>query len=190
MAPTRATAPEMSRTDSNDRPSGPPRLALAGNKPTWRERQAAKEVVEAGGGSPAPAAPPTDAGEEAVQSRRTGYLPPARRGADGIAPPAPRGRPDSGPPRPSLDRGDSTSQEPTARWRPGPRSGTVGRDDSPADGPSPRFLQGLKAPSGGREASPADGARPTSSTGADAQASDPTNKPAAGKYVPVHLRNK
>jgi translation initiation factor 3 subunit A len=36
------TASPMERTDSNDRPAGPPRLNLAGgNKPSWRERQAA-----------------------------------------------------------------------------------------------------------------------------------------------------
>ncbi|KHN99557.1 Proteasome component (PCI) domain protein [Metarhizium album ARSEF 1941] len=39
-----ASGPLMERTDSNDRASGPPRLQLAGsgNKPSWRERQAAK----------------------------------------------------------------------------------------------------------------------------------------------------
>lgn len=156
----------MARTDSNDRPSGPPRLTLAGNKPTWRERQAAKEAAEAAGGSPAPPAPPVENAEEANPPRKTGYVPPARRGADSGAAPAPRGRPDIGPPRPSLDRGDSTSQEPTARWRPGVRGGNVGREESPADNP-----------------------RPTSSSG-DAQAPDAATRPAPGKYVPVHLRNK
>lgn len=38
----RATA--MERTDSNERPSGPPRLALAGGKPSWRDREAAKHA--------------------------------------------------------------------------------------------------------------------------------------------------
>ena len=36
-APIRPAEPV--RTESTERPSGPPRLALAGNKPTWRERQ-------------------------------------------------------------------------------------------------------------------------------------------------------
>lgn len=57
-SPAPRAAP-MERTDSNDRPAerGPPRLALAGSKPSWREREAAKTV---GGGEPAPSsrAPP------------------------------------------------------------------------------------------------------------------------------------
>lgn len=44
-------AAPMERTDSNERPAGPPRLALAGSKPTWREREAAKA---AGGGASEP----------------------------------------------------------------------------------------------------------------------------------------
>ncbi|PFH55663.1 hypothetical protein XA68_17859 [Ophiocordyceps unilateralis] len=46
-APTRAAAP-AERDDSTDRPSGPPRLQLAGKQSTWREREAAKAA--AGGG--------------------------------------------------------------------------------------------------------------------------------------------
>jgi translation initiation factor 3 subunit A len=42
------------RTDSNDRSSGPPRLALAGGKPSWRDREAAKA---AGGGAPSGGVP-------------------------------------------------------------------------------------------------------------------------------------
>ncbi|KAK4043242.1 eIF3 p110 [Parachaetomium inaequale] len=59
--PARAAAPApMERTDSNDRAAaagGPPRLALAGNKPSWREREAARA---AGGSAPPPerGAPP------------------------------------------------------------------------------------------------------------------------------------
>ncbi|KND94847.1 Eukaryotic translation initiation factor 3 subunit A [Tolypocladium ophioglossoides CBS 100239] len=47
--PPSRTGPPMERTDSNDRPSagGPPRLQLAGTKPSWREREAAR--VAAGG---------------------------------------------------------------------------------------------------------------------------------------------
>ncbi|KAK0389257.1 hypothetical protein NLU13_2832 [Sarocladium strictum] len=48
--------PPMERTDSNDRTGAPPRLALAGNKPSWREREAAKQ--SAGGASGADAGPP------------------------------------------------------------------------------------------------------------------------------------
>ncbi|KAK0623034.1 hypothetical protein B0T14DRAFT_476312 [Immersiella caudata] len=42
----------MERTDSNDRPSGPPRLNLAGSKPSWRDREAAKG--SSGGSMPPP----------------------------------------------------------------------------------------------------------------------------------------
>ncbi|KAL3964674.1 hypothetical protein ACCO45_001678, partial [Purpureocillium lilacinum] len=61
-APPSRTEPPMERTESNDRPSagGPPRLQLAGgNKPSWREREAARIAA---GGAPAgdkdSAAPP------------------------------------------------------------------------------------------------------------------------------------
>ncbi|KFG86176.1 putative eukaryotic translation initiation factor 3 subunit EifCa [Metarhizium anisopliae] len=68
--------PAMERTDSNDRPSGPPRLQLAGsgNKPSWRDRQAAKGDAPSssdntappansrGFGGPRGAAPPMDRG--------------------------------------------------------------------------------------------------------------------------------
>ncbi|KIE02851.1 Proteasome component (PCI) domain protein, partial [Metarhizium majus ARSEF 297] len=69
-------SPAMERTDSNDRPSGPPRLQLAGsgNKPSWRDRQAAKGDAPSssdntappansrGFGGPRGAAPPMDRG--------------------------------------------------------------------------------------------------------------------------------
>jgi hypothetical protein len=51
-------AAPMERTDSNDRPldrpSGPPRLNLAGGKPSWREWEAAKGAAgdSASGSSP------------------------------------------------------------------------------------------------------------------------------------------
>jgi translation initiation factor 3 subunit A len=50
-APARTATP-MERTDSNDRPSsvGPPRLNLAGSKPSWRDREAAKNTAGGGGG--------------------------------------------------------------------------------------------------------------------------------------------
>jgi translation initiation factor 3 subunit A len=51
--PVRTASPMVERTDSNERPAvAPPRIALAGNKPSWREREAAKA---AGGAPPAPA---------------------------------------------------------------------------------------------------------------------------------------
>ncbi|KAI1777889.1 eukaryotic translation initiation factor 3 subunit A [Hypoxylon cercidicola] len=52
--PPRREAVAMDRTASasNDRPSGAPRLALAGSKPSWRDREASKNAAAA----PAPAA--------------------------------------------------------------------------------------------------------------------------------------
>jgi translation initiation factor 3 subunit A len=56
-------APE--RTDSSERPSGPPRLALAGGKPSWREREAAK----AAGGEVPPARVPSSGGAPLSRGR-------------------------------------------------------------------------------------------------------------------------
>ena len=181
--PIRPTEPQ--RTESSERPSGPPKLALAGSKPTWRDREAARKQAEAGGGTTQPAAPPTDIATDEVQlPRKTGgYVPPARRPGDA----APRGRSDAAPsPAP---REENFSAQPPAKWRPsGPRDG-LGRDGSPADRPTPRFLDGLKgAP--GRDSSPAEGGRAVSSSGTARTESPANEKPATGKYVPVHLRNK
>jgi translation initiation factor 3 subunit A len=83
---------------------GPPRLALAGGKPSWRDRMAAKDAggdapaapaaqpepvaapvaAAAPAPAPAPAAAPTPAAEAAPV--RGGYVPPHLRGAGGSAP--------------------------------------------------------------------------------------------------------
>ncbi|RYP79393.1 hypothetical protein DL769_002977 [Monosporascus sp. CRB-8-3] len=64
--PPSRTGTPMERTDSHERPSGPPRLNLTGNKSLWREREAARKAAEANGGAaaggaqgnaPAPPAP-------------------------------------------------------------------------------------------------------------------------------------
>ena len=184
-APVRPAPVE--RTESSERPSGPPRLALAGNKPTWRERQAAKEAEGAAGGPP-PAPPPSDitTDEVAMPPKKTGgYVPPARRDAGATS--APRGRTNAAPSA-AASRDDSSSVEPTPKWRPGaPRNG-VARDGSPAEPPLRRNLDGLRKPLGDRDSSPADGLRPTSSSGTARTESPAAERPAAGKYVPVHLR--
>ena len=185
----------LERTASSERPSGPPRLALAGNKPTWRERQAAKEAEGAAGAPPPAATSTTDAATEEVlmpAKKMGGYVPPARRGPE--AAPSPRGRTDaaatSTPPRDA-----SSSIEPTSKWRPGvPRDGP-GRDGSPADAPIRRNLDGLRRPMVERDSSPADSGRSMSSSGAartDSPAAERTEvlRPAPGKYVPMHMRNK
>lgn len=183
--PTPIRPVEPARTESSERPSGPPKLALAGSKPTWRDREAARKQAEAAAGGPPPAAPPTDIATEEVQlpKKTGGYVPPARRPGDN----APRGRTDAAPsPAP---REESSGAPPPAKWRPsGPRDG-LGRDGSPADRPTPRFLDGLKgAP--GRDSSPAEGGRPVSSSGTARTESPANEKAAPAKYVPVHLRKK
>ncbi|KAF4983338.1 hypothetical protein FZEAL_1230 [Fusarium zealandicum] len=61
-APPPARGPPMERTESDERPSsgGPPRLALAGNKPagSWREREAAKQAGGSGSDTGSAAPPP------------------------------------------------------------------------------------------------------------------------------------
>ena len=183
--PTPIRPAEPARTESSERPSGPPKLALAGSKPTWRDREAARKQAEAAGGASQPAAPPTDIATEEVQfpKKTGGYVPPARRPGDA----APRGRSDAVPsPAP---REENLGAQPPAKWRPsGPRDGP-GRDGSPADRPTPRFLDGLRgAP--GRDSSPAEGGRPVSSSGTARTESPANEKPTPGKYVPMHLRNK
>ena len=195
------------RTDSSERPSGPPRLALAGNKPTWRERQAQKEAeAAAGGGTQAPpAAPPTDIATAEAEVPTRKFVPPARRG-DGIASGiAPRGRTDA--PPTSNNRDESSGGDTASKWRPGAARGTSGRDGSPADAPAPRFLApGRRGTEdvGGREQSPADGpaksfsrfqrdAGSARSETPPARTESPANggsTPAPGKFIPPHKRNK
>lgn len=69
--PARSAAP-MERTDSQDRPSGAPRLQLSGNKPSWRDRESSKS----GAGS----APSSDSMPPPQRnfSRGSGGPPPAR----------------------------------------------------------------------------------------------------------------
>ncbi|KAM0343260.1 hypothetical protein ACHAPU_008710 [Fusarium lateritium] len=59
-APPPSRAPPPERSDSNDRPStgGPPRLALSGGKPSWRDREAAKQPGGSGADAESSAPPP------------------------------------------------------------------------------------------------------------------------------------
>ncbi len=57
-APPARNATPLERTDSNDRPSGPPRLNLAGGKPSWRDREAARTSSGGAGGAPDRNGPP------------------------------------------------------------------------------------------------------------------------------------
>ncbi|KAK0659010.1 Eukaryotic translation initiation factor 3 subunit A [Lasiodiplodia hormozganensis] len=116
---------------SND---GPPRLALSGNKPSWREREAAKA---SSGGAPAAEAPAA----EAEQPRRSGYVPPALRSEGGGS--SWREREGSGSRgREGLSRGDSGSPAGSSgRWQPPQARG------SPASGsPAPASGSGYRPP--------------------------------------------
>ncbi|PMD58281.1 putative eukaryotic translation initiation factor 3 subunit A [Hyaloscypha bicolor E] len=77
----------MERTDSNERPapSGPPRLALAGGKPSWRDREAAKS-----GGEPAPSSSrvPSSSGGAPLSRGRSGRGENGREDAGSPAAPA------------------------------------------------------------------------------------------------------
>jgi translation initiation factor 3 subunit A len=92
VPPFRSGTP-MERTDSNERPSGPPRIALAGNKPSWRERQAAKEASGGGfsdSGRDTPPAPRAVSGRGIPMDRGEG----SARGENGrTASPAPAPEP-------------------------------------------------------------------------------------------------
>lgn len=165
------------RADSSEPSAGPPRLNLAGNKPTWRERQAQKAAEGGAAATPpqaTPAAPPSDiATPEAQLPKKTGYVPPALRG-EGAA----RGRSDGQPP--SAARDESSGGEAPAKWRPSARREDSGRDGSPADRPTSRFAE-LRRPTG-RDQSPADAVKP--------DGPGEGTKPPPGKYVPVHMRNR
>ena len=192
--PDRTAAPVRPEpTTSSERSGGPPRLALAGNKPTWRERQAAKEA-EGTASSVPPAAPPTDIASDEVSmppKKTGGYVPPARRNPDTA--PVPRGRTEAAL-TPAPPRDTSSSVEPTAKWRPGGARDGLGRDNSPADAPPRRNLDGLRKTAADRDSSPADGRRPVASgaTRTESPAAERAEslRPAPGKYVPVHMRNK
>lgn len=107
--PSRREPTTMERTDSRDRPSGPPRLQLAGGKPSWRDREATRNVGTPSNDSNGPSntTPPpmerTDSGSRASGPPRlnlpgrTGGQPSwrereaAKANAGGAAPPEPAG---------------------------------------------------------------------------------------------------
>ncbi|EME48788.1 hypothetical protein DOTSEDRAFT_67736 [Dothistroma septosporum NZE10] len=164
-APSRSfeRAPERAPERAAEQPlaGGPPRLALAGNKPTWREREAAKAAQQAAGGSddaaPAYAAAPAElpaSAEETSQSKGAGYVPPALRGKQSGA--------DSAPPPPAE------RSERAERWAPRPRQGE-------GDRPPP---EGDRGDRWGSRRPQTDGDRP----------SDDTPPPRGGGYKPPALR--
>lgn len=106
-------------SDSGSAPTGPPRLTVGGNKPSWREKEAARREADLAGqkqGSASPI-PPSDASPADTEPpKRTGYVPPALR--------------------------DGASSGTTEKWRVREREAR-GRDESPAsNAPSGRYQVG------------------------------------------------
>jgi len=206
--PERAMAPARVETPAEPSAGGPPRLALAGSKPSWRDREAQRQADIATGRTPEPVAaqislPANDTAVPAEQPRRPGgYVPPARRDREDGA-----GAPNA--------RDESTGGD---RWRVSrvPREGAdAGRDSSPAEGRGGRSFLSAGRRDSGRDVSPATGGpgafvprfrrdggvgstRPevppsseSSASGAGTGEGSGTNAggvPVKGKWVPPHLR--
>lgn len=148
------------RNESADRSTstGPPRLNLSGNRPTWREREEAKRAQQTdASASPAAAATEPKPEESSELKKTSGYLPPAKRGLD-AGPPA-RGRQD-GPP-------SDGASDASAKWRPRRPEGFKGGRDISTDDARPISSDGRSQAEGSPE---------------------PLRKPAPGKFVPPHLR--
>ncbi|CAN9423705.1 unnamed protein product [Alternaria alternata] len=163
--------------------SGPPKIALPGGKPSWREREAMKAAGQApppASTSPAPAPAATSPAPEAEAPKRSGYVPPALRqggapgggwrereaSGSGRAPPA------------RAERPERTESPATGGRYEAARGGDRwGSDRKPA---SPANAGGYVPPGarGGAPPREGEGERPA------AQA------PAGGKYVPRHLRDR
>lgn len=170
----------LERSDSADRPSGPPRLALAGGKPSWRERQAAKEAAGETTSSDAPPAratpPPFERAERAERPERPERYERAERAER--APPVERtdsGERPSGPPRLNLaGRGG----KPASSWREREaakrEAGGDAAGDSERSAPPPA-RQGSGRGENGRDAAPTETL---------------TASRAPGKWVPRHLRDQ
>ncbi|KAJ4358562.1 eukaryotic translation initiation factor 3 subunit A [Didymosphaeria variabile] len=153
------------REEPTSSAGGPPRLALAGSKPTWREREAMKAAA------PAPAA------EEAP--RRNVFVPPHLRNRDGGDAPAAGGwREREGSGRGSQAGRNESPAASSGRYEaPERRGGFKPREDSDRTG-SPASGGGYVAP--GRRGTPGDA--PESSRPPPAQAASD------GKYRPGAFR--
>ncbi|KAI8937630.1 eukaryotic translation initiation factor 3 subunit A [Plenodomus lindquistii] len=186
----------IAREPAREPAAGPPRLALAGSKPTWREREAMKAAgqtipAESTSPAPTPAAAPAaaPAASEAEAPKRSGYVPPALRAAGGAAP-----------------GGGWREREASGSGRAPPaRAERPERTDSPATGGSGRY----EARAGGsgrwgdseRKESPANAgsyapparrgdAPPAREADGERESRPSTQAPAPGKYVPRFRRGE
>lgn len=157
-----AGPPRREIPDRTVESSGRPPLPLAGTKPSWREREAAKTA--AGGAGSSPAAAPA---------------PPVRTSTPIERPDSAADRP-SGPPRLPLAAG-----KPSWREREAAKAAGGGAGSSAAPAPAPRVASGRGLPmergesgrgENGRSGSPATAAEPLKASGAP------------GKYVPKWKR--
>lgn len=157
----RPAAP-MERTESSERPSGPPRLSLAGGKPSWREREAAKAAGQAPAAEAAPAAQAAPSPVPAAAALPVRAAPPpVERTASDERP--------SGPPRLALAGGKPSWRERELAKAAG---GAAGAE---RDGPAPPVRQLSSRGENGRETPPQETLKPSG---------------AAGKWVPRHLREQ
>ncbi|KAF2271134.1 hypothetical protein CC78DRAFT_528060 [Lojkania enalia] len=188
-------APErpVSRDQSSEAPSagGPPRLNLAGAKPSWREREAARLAGQASSSSssspPAAATATSTAASEAEAPKRSGYVPPAlrNRAADGSPAPSASGwreRESSGRGRDGRNESPATGggryEPPSARG--GFRDlGDKARTQSPASGGGyvPPARRGMQDGPRGRESEPR-------------ESLPPSQAPSDGKYRPGAFRSR
>jgi translation initiation factor 3 subunit A len=185
---TRSREPAAEPTAPALGAGGPPRLPILGNKPSWREREAARSS------SQTPSAAP-EAEAAAPAPKRTGYVPPAlrSRGDDGSPAPAAaawRGREGSGRGiegrTESPATGGSRYEPPTARG--GFRDiGEKGRTQSPATGggyvpPARRGrMEGASDGTRGRE---------TEREAETSSPAPPTQAPTDGKYRPGAFKSR
>ncbi|KAF4587802.1 Eukaryotic translation initiation factor 3 subunit A [Ophiocordyceps camponoti-floridani] len=88
-ASSSAEAPVRAGGDSKDRPSGPPKLQLAGNTPSWRERMAAKAAAAAAGGGGGGGGGGGENGPGSATGSRTGGAQSAREENGGRTAPEP-----------------------------------------------------------------------------------------------------
>lgn len=180
----------MSRDQPAEAPSssagGPPRLALSGSKPSWREREAMKAAGQAPpAASSAPAPAPAPAEPEPEAPKRSGYVPPALRSRGGDGSPAPSGwREREGSGRAPPGRTESPAAGGSGRWEPPSArgrfndAGDKGRTQSPASGgyvpPGRRGADGGRGREGENE--PRESLPP------------PSQAPSDGKYRPGAFR--
>ncbi|EMC94608.1 hypothetical protein BAUCODRAFT_140911 [Baudoinia panamericana UAMH 10762] len=168
---------------------GPPRLALAGNKPSWREREAMKARGELPPDvSSPPAAPPVDervTTEETALPKKTGYVPPHLRGKAPAAdatppPPAEAARDTSDRWAPRSRQGADGEGEKSERWAPRPRQG--------ADGEGEKTERWAPRPRQGADAESKSPAPPASSGGAYRPPGGRTGGASGGAYRPPGAR--